>query len=417
MVVIKQLILHVVHSKATLNYARADSHVSARPSRREGAPGRTLRLCDRSRNRSFVAGPNGSSACRMSAVQHTGTTGVAELDRALGGLYWGDNVVWDAEAAADVGPFYAAAAAKASEYDAAAYVTLTAEPEALEAAYPGFDVLDARPAGDLAPPRPLLEACGRWCAQPGRRLLLLESLDAMSDRWGTETAGRFFMRGCPMLLGLGAVAFWSLTTSRHPPALRREIEDVTQCVLSLGDGRVRIIKAEGRRAGVEGSVFRYHVDEGMPVLEPAPAAARLGAALRDLRRTRRLTQADIARLAGVSPSAISQAERGRRGLSLETLLDLTSRLNMTLDELLRGQEAPATASPAETIPARRRSTSRYRSSTTRGRASVRTSCACRPALALRRRSRTRASSSSPSRRASCRSSSRPERPSYVLARP
>ena len=276
----------------------------------------------------------------MSAVQHTGTTGVSELDRALGGLYWGDNVVWDAEAADDVGPFYAAAAAKASEYDAAAYVTLTADPDAVEAAYPGFEVLDARPAGDLAQPRPLLDACGRWCAQPGRRLLLLDSLDAMSDRWGTETAGRFFMRGCPMLLGLGAVAFWSLTTSRHPPALRREIEDVTQCVLSLGDGRVRIIKAEGRRAGVQGSVFRYHVDEGMPVLEPAPAAARLGAALRDLRRTRRLTQADIARLAGVSPSAISQAERGRRGLSLETLLDLTSRLNMTLDELLRGQEAP-----------------------------------------------------------------------------
>lgn len=276
----------------------------------------------------------------MSALQHTGTTGVGELDRALGGLYWGDNVVWDVEDADDVGPFYAAAAARASEYDAAAYVTLTAEPDAVEAAYPGFEVLDARPAGDLAQPRPLLEACGRWCAQPGRRLLLLDSLDAMSDRWGTETAGRFFMRGCPMLLGLGAVAFWSLTTSRHPPALRREIEDVTQCVLSLADGRVRIIKAEGRRAGVQGSVFRYHVDEGMPVLEPAPAAARLGAALRDLRRTRRLTQADIARLAGVSPSAISQAERGRRGLSLETLLDLTSRLNMTLDELLRGQEAP-----------------------------------------------------------------------------
>ena len=353
----------------------------------------------------------------MSVVQHTGTTGVGELDRALGGLYWGDNVVWDAEAADDVGPFYAAAAAKASEYDAAAYVTLTGEPEAIEAAYPGFDVLDARPAGDLAQPRPLLEACGRWCAQPGRRLLLLESLDAMSDRWGTETAGRFFMRGCPMLLGLGAVAFWSLTTSRHPPALRREIEDVTQCVLSLGDGRVRIIKAEGRRAGVEGSVFRYHVDEGMPVLEPAPAAARLGAALRDLRRTRRLTQADIARLAGVSPSAISQAERGRRGLSLETLLDLTSRLNMTLDELLaRAGSARLPPRPPRRSPARRRSTSRYRSSTTRGRASVRTSCACRPALAPCRRSRTRASSSSPSRRASCRSSSRPERPSYALAR-
>jgi transcriptional regulator with XRE-family HTH domain len=270
----------------------------------------------------------------------TGTTGLEVLDSVLGGLYWGDNVVWDVESAGDVEPFYAAVAAIAGEYDAAAYVTLTRDPDDLVAAHPGLEVLDARASGPLAQPRPLLDACGRWCAQTGRRLLLLESLDAMSDRWGTETAGRFFTRGCPMLLGLGAVAFWSLTSSRHPASLRREIEDVTQCVLSLGDGRLRIIKAEGRRPGVEGSVFRYHVDGGLPVLEPAPAATRLGAALRDLRRTRRLSQADIARLAGVSPSAISQAERGRRGLSLETLLDLTSRLNMTLDELLRGQEAP-----------------------------------------------------------------------------
>ena len=276
----------------------------------------------------------------MSAVRHTGTTGLDELDRLLGGLYWGDNVVWDAEAGDDVRPFYAAVAATSWEYDAAAYVTLTADPGTVEAEFPGLEVLDARATSDLAQPRPLLDACGRWCAQPGRRLLLFDSLDAMSDRWGSETAGRFFMRGCPMLLGLGSVAFWSLTTSRHPAALRREIEDVTQCVVSLGDGRLRIIKAEGRRAGVEGSVFRYRVERGLPVLEPAPAAARLGAALRELRRTRRMSQADVARLAGVSPSAISQAERGRRGLSLETLLDLTSRLNITLDELLRGQEAP-----------------------------------------------------------------------------
>ncbi len=39
----------------------------------------------------------------------------------------------------------------------------------------------------------------------------------------------------------------------------------------------------------------------------------------------------------MSPSAISQAERGQRGLSLETLLALTERLGITLDELLRGE--------------------------------------------------------------------------------
>jgi transcriptional regulator with XRE-family HTH domain len=39
-------------------------------------------------------------------------------------------------------------------------------------------------------------------------------------------------------------------------------------------------------------------------------------------------------MVGVSPSAISQAEAGRRGLGLDTLLSLTEALGMGLDELL-----------------------------------------------------------------------------------
>lgn len=39
-------------------------------------------------------------------------------------------------------------------------------------------------------------------------------------------------------------------------------------------------------------------------------------------------------------SAISQVERGERGLSLETLLALAGRLNITLDELLGGEVTP-----------------------------------------------------------------------------
>jgi transcriptional regulator with XRE-family HTH domain len=53
-----------------------------------------------------------------------------------------------------------------------------------------------------------------------------------------------------------------------------------------------------------------------------------------------LSQSDLARLAQVSPSAISQVERGERGLSLETLLALAGRLNITLDELLGGEVTP-----------------------------------------------------------------------------
>jgi transcriptional regulator with XRE-family HTH domain len=53
-----------------------------------------------------------------------------------------------------------------------------------------------------------------------------------------------------------------------------------------------------------------------------------------------VSQADLARLAEVSPSAISQAEAGQRGLSLDTLLTLTSKLGIGLDSLLENQERP-----------------------------------------------------------------------------
>src|SRR3712207_7185016 len=40
------------------------------------------------------------------------------------------------------------------------------------------------------------------------------------------------------------------------------------------------------------------------------------------------------RLIDITPSAISQAESGRRGLSLDTLVTLTERLGVGLDQLL-----------------------------------------------------------------------------------
>src|SRR5215203_3726623 len=88
----------------------------------------------------------------------TATTGVDDLDRGLDGLYWGDNVVFDAERSADVEPFFAAVAARAESYDGAGFVTLTREPGELERVFPGVDLLDARPGSPLEQPGPLLDA-------------------------------------------------------------------------------------------------------------------------------------------------------------------------------------------------------------------------------------------------------------------
>src|SRR5262249_31213999 len=103
----------------------------------------------------------------------------------------------------------------------------------------------------------------------------------------------------------------------------------------------------GARPEPQGSLSRYWVKDGGLNRHRARAGARVGAAWRAYRLRRDLSQSDLARLAGVSPSAISQVERGERGLSLETLMALSGRLNVTLDELLGGQVTPhyRTASP------------------------------------------------------------------------
>ncbi len=268
-------------------------------------------------------------------------TGVAELDRALDGLYWGDNVVWVWEGSEPHQElFYDAIAERRDDFGVAGYVVASSDPAEITARWPWLEILDARADTPTASPRQLLEAVHQFCSRAPRPLLLFDSLAPLADRWGMRIASGFFGHCCPMLLDLGAIAYWSVPGASSYRAMHREIEQVTQCIIVVGDGRLRISKAEGRPPGAQGQMFRYSVKDGGLQLQPTQAAARVGAALRAYRLRRDLSQSDLARLAGVSPSAISQVERGERGLSLETLMALSARLNVTLDELLGGEVTP-----------------------------------------------------------------------------
>jgi transcriptional regulator with XRE-family HTH domain len=275
-------------------------------------------------------------------ANETAATGVAELDRALGGLYWGDNVVWVWEAGGLSAQwlFYDAIAQRREDFGAAGYVVADTDPAEVTARWPWLEIIDARAGTPAASPRGLLEAARQFCTRTRRPLLLFDSMEALTGRWGMKTAGDFFGRCCPMLLDLGAIAYWSVPGASQYRSLNREIEQITQCIIVVGEGRIRISKAEGRPPGTQGQLFRYSVRDGTPQLQPARAVARVGMALRAYRMRRDLSQSDLARLADVSPSAISQVERGERGLSLETLLALAGRLNITLDELLGGEVTP-----------------------------------------------------------------------------
>jgi transcriptional regulator with XRE-family HTH domain len=267
---------------------------------------------------------------------HVASTGVPQLDAALGGLFWGDNVVWEVDESAPVAPFVAALLRHRDQFERVVLVRFDGEAQEPGDAYGDAEVLDARPGSSLANPGPLLSAVRARARQP-RALVVFDSLDAVSVRWGDDIVTRFFARACPMLLDLWAIAYWSLTPARHSAEMRQAVDAITQCVLVLGADRLRIAKAEGRTSDVQGSVFRVQPNGPQAQLEQAPAAARLATALRAIRIQRHLSQGELAELAGVSASAISQAERGRRGLALDTLLQLSTHLNITIDELLRGE--------------------------------------------------------------------------------
>jgi transcriptional regulator with XRE-family HTH domain len=274
------------------------------------------------------------------ANESTGT-GVAELDRALDGLYWGDNVVWVWEGSEPHQElFYDAIAQRRDDFGAAGYVVVSSDPAEITARWPWLEIIDARDDSRITSPRQLLEAAHKFCTRAPRPLLLFDSLAPLADRWGKRIASGFFGHCCPMLLDLGAIAYWSVPGASSYRTMHREIEQITQCIIVVSEGRLRISKAEGRPPGAQGQMFRYSVKDGELQVQPAQVAARVGAALRAYRMRRELSQSDLARLAGVSPSAISQVERGERGLSLETLMALSSRLNVTLDELLGGEVTP-----------------------------------------------------------------------------
>jgi len=94
------------------------------------------------------------------ANESTGT-GVAELDRALDGLYWGDNVVWVWEGSeAPQRLFYDAIAQRRDDFGRAGYVIASTDPAEVKAQWPWIEILDARPGTPSAAPAAAVRLAG-----------------------------------------------------------------------------------------------------------------------------------------------------------------------------------------------------------------------------------------------------------------
>lgn len=76
--------------------------------------------------------------------------------------------------------------------------------------------------------------------------------------------------------------------------------------------------------------------------DEAAALARVGTRLRELRRRRDVTLAELSEATGISVSTLSRLESGRRKPTLELLLPLARAHRVPLDELV---DAPPTGDP------------------------------------------------------------------------
>jgi transcriptional regulator with XRE-family HTH domain len=310
------------------------------------------------------------------------STGIDPLDELLGGLRAGDNVVWQAADPADIEPFVHALLATARGTTPLAYLSLRLPPATVLDRFrevwdtQRFVLLDgwtgsphaapdpARGAGAGSPPlarvRRLkdpaeMEQVNRELAEieaelgPGARYVF-DDLTSMQRLWGPEAALALFLRCCPRLYQQRTVAYWLVERDAHPPAFRSRLADITQVVLDLdpastgpGEQTLQVVKADGHPADVTGRSLRYVVgDDGeVEVLGSAPGTrAQIGQQVRAQRVAAGLSQAELARRIGVSPSALSQVERGRHGLSGETLTRLWAALGIPFGPAASPTSAP-----------------------------------------------------------------------------
>jgi transcriptional regulator with XRE-family HTH domain len=265
-------------------------------------------------------------------------TGVDALDAVLGGLYWGENVVWQFDRTS-VQPFFGAIAGQSRAFETMTVISLGSAINTY--GVPGLAVVNAAPDGALAEPRHLMREISRLCHAPARRLVLFESLDRMVRAWGVHDTLDFVARCVPLLFDAGVIAYWSMSARNTPAPLREAALAASQCVLQVDRRSVRVVKAEARDAAVPGTVLQWHQEGGRPVLTPPDIVGRVAASIVGVRRARGLSQHDMGDLAGVTASAISQVERAERGLSLATLARLSDAVGVTIDDLVRGRDPGA----------------------------------------------------------------------------
>ena len=313
------------------------------------------------------------------------TSGVSQLDQLLGGLFIGDNVVWHDDAGSLAWTFCLNFLnASQREGKPIIYVSFDRSPKVLLdklgglASYTNLTVLDCFTSGKGASSsiftkfyeQPRGESACRvirveeprdvssfsetlysvHAPLSGDVRLVFESLTGMEELWGGEEAlANFYSHSCPRLYELETIAYWIMEKNAHSTRLKAQIAQIAQVVLDLsvkrGTTSLTILKAEKRDISNLQKPYTYWTkDHGVFFDQEKRTTSRLdlGHRIKEMRTKRGLSQTELAKMIGVTPSTISQVENNLIYPSLPALLKVAEVLQVEPGSFFRETQGEGT---------------------------------------------------------------------------
>ncbi len=187
---------------------------------------------------------------------------------------------------------------------------------------------------------------------------VFDSLTGMQALWGDEDRiVQFYSRACPRLYELNTIAYWLIEKQAHSQRLRARINQITQVAIALsvnrGKTRLTVVKAAGHdteRLDLPQAYWTRDQAVTIDLESRTSGAIDLGGRVRVLRTRKGLSQTELARRVGVTPSTISQVEHNQIYPSLPALYKMSEILEVAMGAFFE-QGAPARRSVVFRPPA------------------------------------------------------------------
>ncbi|MFO7560115.1 MAG: helix-turn-helix domain-containing protein [Desulfobacterales bacterium] len=306
------------------------------------------------------------------------SSGISQLDNLLGGLFIGDNVIWY-DVAGSLASAFCMNFIQASQMQNKPfiYVSFDRSPKnLLEKLGPlaenqHLTILDCFTHGKgdgseifskfyekngarwpyqiikvnepWKPEKVIESVYGLHKTMKGDVRFVFESLTGMQDLWqGEDSILKFYSHSCPRLYELDTIAYWIVEKGAHSDRLKAHINQIAQVAIDLsvkrGKSALTIIKAEKRRPDTLNKEISFWSDGMMISFDSgrgAPGKIDIGMRLKELRTRQGLSQKELAKHVGVTPSTISQVESNSIYPSLQALFKIAETLSVEVSSFFQ----------------------------------------------------------------------------------